>query len=85
MRSTLTTTKLNIPKSKAMGKIEIIYDSDCAYGYPKGTILTIEQLFEDYRASDDCDESLYDYLCRIPIPCAVDEIATDWGFDYKFV
>ena len=68
-----------------MGKIVILSDMDGAYGYPVGTSISIMELFKDFRESDDCDEKLYDYLCRIPIPHAVDMIATTWGFDYKFV
>lgn len=68
-----------------MGKIKILSDADGAYGYTVGTILSIDELFKDFRESDDCDYNLYDYLCRIPIPHAVDMIATAWIFDYKFV
>lgn len=68
-----------------MGKIKIIHDPDGDYGYPAGTILPIEELFKDFRESDDCDDSLYNYLCGIPIPYAVDMIADKWGLDYKFV
>ena len=68
-----------------MGKIRILRDADGGYGYPVGTILSIEELFNDFRESDDCDDKLYGYLCGIPIPHAVDMIATTWGFDYKFV
>ena len=42
-------------------------------------------LFKDFRESNDCDDSLFNYLCRIPIPHAVDMIAEKWGLDYKFV
>ena len=68
-----------------MGKIIILSDTDGAYGYPVGTSITIMELFKDFRKSDDCDDNLYDYLCRIPIPHAVDMIAEKRGFDYKFV
>ena len=68
-----------------MGKIKISRDSDGAYGYPVGTILSVEELFKDFRESNDCDDNLYDYLCGIPIPYAVDVIAEKWGLDYKFV
>lgn len=68
-----------------MGKIVILSDMDGAYGYPVGTSISIMELFKDFRESDDCDENLYGYLCGIPIPHAVDMIATTWGFDYKFV
>ena len=68
-----------------MGKIKILNDADGAYGYPAGTILPIAELFRNFEHSDDCNESLYDYLCRIPIPAAIDIIAEKWGLDYKFV
>ena len=68
-----------------MTKIEIIHDSDVAYGIPDGTIISAEKLLKDFRDSDDCDDSLYDYLCRIPIPAAVDIIAEKWGLEYKYV
>lgn len=68
-----------------MGKIKIIHDKDGGYGYPIGTILSVEELFKDFRESDDCDDSLYNYLCRIPIPAAVDIIAEKWGISYKYV
>jgi len=68
-----------------MGKIKILKDVGGDYGYPIGTILSVDELFKDFRDSDDCDDSLYDYLCRIPIPHAVDVIAEKWGLDYKFV
>lgn len=68
-----------------MGKIKILRDADGAYGYPVGTILSIKELFECFCESDDCDDNLYDYLCRIPIPHAVDMIAEKWGLDYTFV
>ena len=68
-----------------MGKIKILRDADRGYGYPIGTILSVEELFKDFRESDDCDDSLYSYLCGIPIPYAVDVIAEKCGLDYKFV
>lgn len=68
-----------------MGKIKILGDADGGYGYPIGTILSIEELFKDFRESDDCNDKLYDYLCRISIPFAVDIIAEKWGLDYEFV
>lgn len=68
-----------------MGKIKILRDADGGYGYPIGTILSVEELFKDFRGSDDCDDKLYDYLCRIPIPHAVDMIAEKWGLDYESV
>lgn len=68
-----------------MGKIKILRDTYGGYGYPVGTTLSIEELFKDFRESNDCDDSLYNYLCRIPIPHAVDMIAEKWGLDYKFV
>ena len=68
-----------------MGKIKILGDIDGGYGYPIGTILSVEELFKDFRESGDCDDKLYDYLCRIPIPHAVDMIAEKWGLDYEFV
>lgn len=68
-----------------MGKIKILRDADGGYGYPVGTILSIDELFKDFRKSNDCDDKLYDYICRIPIPHAVDMIAEKWGVDYKFV
>ena len=68
-----------------MGKIKILGDVDGYYGYPVETILPGEEVFEDFRESDDRDDSLYNYLCGIPIPYAVDMIAEKWGLDYKFV
>lgn len=68
-----------------MCKIKILSDMAGAYGYPVGTILSVEELFKDFRESGDCDDSLYGYLCGIPIPCAVDTIAEEWGLEYKFV
>ena len=68
-----------------MGKIKILGDVDGDYGYPVGTILPVDELFKDFRESDDCDDSLYNYLCGIPIPYAVDIIAEKLGLDYKFV
>ena len=68
-----------------MGKIKILGDIDGGYGYPIGTILSVEELFKDFRESDDCDDSLYSYLCGIPIPYAVDMIVEKWELDYMFV
>ena len=68
-----------------MVKIKILGDADGDYGYPIGTILSVGELFKDFRESGDCDDKLYDYLCRIPIPHAVDMIAEKWVLDYKFV
>ena len=68
-----------------MGKIKILGDADGGYGYPVGTIIPIEELFKDFRKSNDCDDKLYNYLCRIPIPHAVDMIAEKWGLDYELV
>lgn len=68
-----------------MVKIKILGDADGGYGYPVGKILSVEELFNGFRESDDCDDKLYGYLCGIPIPHAVDMIAEKWGLDYKFV
>ena len=68
-----------------MGKIKILHDDDGEYGYPVGLALSVDELLEDFHNSDDCDEKLWEYLCRIPIPYAVYEIARIWGFDYVFL
>ena len=68
-----------------MGKIRILHDYDGEYGFPVGTILYIDDLFLRFRHSIECTDDLYQYLCRIPIPAAVDEIAKLWRFDYEFV
>ena len=68
-----------------MGTIEILHDADGAYGYPVGTRLSVEELFRDFKNSDECNDSFYNFLCRIPIPAAVDCIAEKWNLDYKFV
>lgn len=67
-----------------MTNIKILSDSDGGYGYPVGTILSVEELFKDFRESADCNDSLYKHLCGIPIPYAVDMIAEKWGLDYEF-
>lgn len=68
-----------------MGKIKILNDADGGYGYPVGTILSIDKLFKDFRKSNDCNDKLYCYLCGIPTLYAVDAIAEKWGLDYEFV
>ena len=68
-----------------MGKIKILGDMAGAYGYPVGTIISVEELLRDFRESNECTEDMYKYLCGIPIPYAVDMIAEKWGLDYKFV
>jgi len=68
-----------------MGQIQILHDRDGAYGYPVGAKMSVDALFEDFRISEDCDDELYAYLCRIPIPAAVDYIAEAWGIEYKYV
>ena len=68
-----------------MTKIRITHDDDGEYGFPVGTELTIEELFNHFRYSGECTEELYKYLCGIPIPAAVEEIAKLWRFDYKYV
>ena len=68
-----------------MGHIKILSDTDGGYGYLVGEVIDINQLFKDFKESDDCDDKLYEYLCRIPIPYAVDMIAEKWGLDYAFV
>lgn len=68
-----------------MEKIKILNDQDGDYGYHIGTIISVDELFKDFRNSQDCTDSLYDDLCKIPIPYAVDEIAARWGLDYEFV
>lgn len=67
-----------------MGKIQITNDPEKVY--PDGTILTVDKLFRDYKETlTDANMSTYHWLCRIPIPSAIDFIAKAWGFDYKFV
>lgn len=68
-----------------MGAIKILQDMDGGYVYPVGTTISVDELFSDFRKSNDCTDGLYEYLCRIPIPEAVDMIAEMWGLDYEFV
>ncbi len=67
-----------------MGKIQITNDSGQVY--PDGTIISVDQLFRDYKGTlTEKNMSTYHWLCRIPIPSAIDFIAKAWGFDYNFV
>ena len=68
-----------------MSKIKILHDNDGEYGYPVGVELSTEELLEDFRNSDICSDELYKYLCGIPIPAAVDQIAEMWGLEYVYV
>ena len=68
-----------------MAKIKITHDDDGEYGFPVGTELTVDELFNHFRYSGECTEELYEYLCRIPIPAAVDLISEKWRFDCKFI
>lgn len=65
-----------------MGQIEIIYDPGKVY--EEGTVLPVEELIEQYRETLP-SMNVYDWLCRIPIPTAVDFIAEAWGISYRFV
>jgi hypothetical protein len=65
-------------------KIQITNDG--GHVYQDGTIISVEQLFRDYRDTlTEANMSTYHWLCRIPIPSAVDFIAKAWGFDYKII
>lgn len=67
-----------------MGKIQITNDPEKVY--PDGTIISVDQLFRDYKDTlTEANMSTYHWLCRIPIPSAIAFIAKAWGFDYKFV
>ena len=65
-----------------MGKIKIEHDGGGVY--QAGQVLGVDTLIRDYC---DCttDESLKDWLYRIPIPSAVAFIAAAWGIVYNFV
>lgn len=67
-----------------MGKIQITQDSGNIY--PDGTVISVDQLFRDYKETlTDADMSDYHWLCCIPIPSAIDFIAKARGFSYKYV
>ena len=65
-----------------MGKIKIIHDLDGVY--EDGSVHDIKEIIRDY--CDCCtDESLMDYLYRIPIPSAMAFICNAWSLEYEFV
>lgn len=67
-----------------MGKIKII--SDEGEVYAKGEIVDVHDLITSYcECCDNESKSIADYVCRIPIPSAVDFIAKAWGIEYEFV
>ena len=53
---------MRVKTNADMGKIKILGDIDGCYGYPVGTTLSIEELFKDFRESNDCDDSLYNEI-----------------------
>ena len=65
-----------------MGKIIILSDRDGVYD--KGSIVEVIDFISDWM--DFCtDDSLKDWVGRIPIKNAVHFIADAWGIDYKYV
>lgn len=68
-------------------KIKITFDSDGAYGYPKGTIIDGKDLVNDYI---DClneveDADTITFLRNSEIEKSVDFIAQMWGLNYDII
>ena len=68
-------------------KIKITFDSDGAYGYPKGTIITGKELVNDYI---DClneveDADTINFLKHSEIEKSVDFVAQMWGLSYDVI
>lgn len=66
-----------------MGKIYVINDKTKVRKI--GDVIEVQDFIEEYLDSIVEDSSLKAWLCRIPIPAAVDYIANEWGITYKFV
>lgn len=66
-----------------MGKIYVINDKTKVRKC--GEIIEVKDFIKEYLDSIQEDTALKDWLCRIPIPAAVDYIAKEWSIDYKFV
>ena len=66
-----------------MGKIYVINDKTKVRKH--GDIINVMDFIQEYLNSIVEDSSLKAWLCRIPIPDAVDYIAKEWSIDYKFV
>ena len=62
--------------------VEII--SDSGYVYEAGHVITANRLISNYLDCCD-DESLKDWIVRIPIADAIKFIADAWGIEYKFI
>lgn len=74
--------------AEIMGKIYVINDKTKVRKI--GDIIEVQDFIEEYLDSIVEDSSLKawlcrTWLCRIPIPAAVDYIANEWGITYKFV
>lgn len=70
-----------------MEKIKIIHDMDGENGYPVGTILTSQELIEDYT---DClneveDADTIHFLQSSKTEITIDFIADLWGLEYEYV
>ena len=65
-----------------MGKIKILSDRDGVYEV--GSVVNVLDFISDWM---DCctDDSLKDWVGRIPIKNAVHFVADAWGIDYKYV
>ena len=68
-------------------KIKITFDSDGAYGYPKGTIITGKELVNDYI---DClneveDADTIKFLQNSELEKSVDFVAQMWGLSYDVI
>lgn len=68
-------------------KIKITFDSDGAYGYPKGTIIDGKDLVNDYIDSlnEVEDADTITFLRNSEIENSVDFIAQMWGLNYDII
>ena len=68
-------------------KINITFDPDGAYGYPKGEIIDGQQLVNDYieTLNEVEDADTISFLKRIEIEKAVDFVAEMWDLSYDII
>ena len=65
-----------------IGKIRI--EKDSSNTYKVGEVVDLWDLFHTYEKRCK-DESLWDYLTRIPIPAAVKMMTEEMGIEYEYV
>ena len=67
----------------AFPKIKIIRDPETVYS--EGQVVNGNDFIQDYIDCSTHEECIQEWLCNIPMPEAIEFVASAWGIEYEII